>query len=302
MEPGGASRSPRWRFANAVFDEGGWTLTVAGKRVAIETKPLELLRELLHREGALATKDQLLDALWPDVSVVEASLTTAMLKLRRALGDDARDGRIIETVQRRGYRLAVPVTREGVVGGIPTTRVEGSPRRRSWRIAVGALALAAGGGALTAAWRSPPGPTQQEALDALNTLDTPRIRTMLAAGWKPDTPFDDQGNGALNTLLATCEWNPGHDHNRLMLVARLLIDHGASVAKRNVWGDTAYSIARAKRYCGPDHPVTQMIRGFCFSGLTNSVSDKCLASYEIRRRDTPPNVTPPAGSQVTASR
>ena len=52
---------------------------------------------------------------------------------------------------------------------------------------------------------------------------------------------------------------------------------------RNSWGDTPYSIAKAKRYCGPDHPVTQMLRKMCYSGAT-PLGDRCLASYEIGRR------------------
>ena len=99
----------RWAFAGCTFDEASWVLTVNGHRAMLESKPLELLRELLLRPGTAVSKAELMDAIWPEVSVVEASLPTAIAKLRRVLKDGRRGRRIIETVPRIGYRLAVPV-------------------------------------------------------------------------------------------------------------------------------------------------------------------------------------------------
>jgi len=96
-----------WRFANAVFDEAAWRLVVAGTAVEIENKPLEVLMELLEHAGDVVTKAQLFETVWPDVTVVEASLATAISKLRGALGDA--DRAIIETVPRLGYRLTASV-------------------------------------------------------------------------------------------------------------------------------------------------------------------------------------------------
>ena len=102
-------RRRRWRFADCVFDEAGWSLVVNETRMTVETKPLELLRALLEDAGNLVSKDELLDRIWPSVTVVEGSLPTAVHKLRQALNDANRDPPIIETVSRVGYRLAVPV-------------------------------------------------------------------------------------------------------------------------------------------------------------------------------------------------
>lgn len=107
MRNSSSSRRRRrlWTFAGAEFDEAGWSLRVAGQPVALEGKPLEVLHELLLRAGEVVTKDELLDAVWAGVSVVEGSLPTAISKLRKALGG----GEIIETVPRVGYRLTAPV-------------------------------------------------------------------------------------------------------------------------------------------------------------------------------------------------
>lgn len=104
---GSSRRRRRWLFGPAVFDEGGWSLSVGGVAVALEAKPAEVLLELLLHAGETVSKDELLDAVWRDVTVVEASLSVAVSKLRKALGDEAGD--MIETVPRIGYRLAVPV-------------------------------------------------------------------------------------------------------------------------------------------------------------------------------------------------
>lgn len=101
-----------WHFANADFDEASWTLRVDGRSVALEGKPLEVLHELLLRAGEVVTKDEILDAVWPGVTVVEGSLATAISKLRKALGGAA--DAIIATVPRVGYRLVAPVTVDSI--------------------------------------------------------------------------------------------------------------------------------------------------------------------------------------------
>ena len=285
----------RWRFASALFDRTERRLIIDGRPVEIEAKPLAVLGVLLERSGEIVTKSELLDAVWPEVTVVEASLTTAVLKLRRALGDGKGEGRIIETIPRVGYRLAVPVEVDSVTPAAargpahPASAVDGMRRRR---LAAGGLALAAvlGAGSLLAAkwpWgtqtafaTAKPAVTQDDVRDALRKLDVERIEQLLRLGWNPTTPFDKEGNDAVDIALLVCEWNPVHDRERLVLVVRTLFDAGAKLDHRNVWGDTPYSIAKAPRYCGPEHPVTKMMQAMCYNGY-KPLGDKCLASYEL---------------------
>jgi DNA-binding winged helix-turn-helix (wHTH) protein len=295
----------RWRFATAAFDETTWILTVDGRVAPIEGKPLELLHELLLRAGELVSKDELLEAVWPDVSVVEASLPTAVAKLRRALCDDGRGPAIVETVPRIGYRLAAavevqaartapgrePAPGEGLAAlGREAAQVRASAlqagRSLRWLLAAAgfALMLTLGATLAPASLReairpAAPTPTQQDAKEALRELDIERIKLMLRAGWNPNTPFDKEGNGALNILMNVCEWDRDHDRHKLVLMARTLFDGGARLETRNVWGDTAYSIAKAPRYCGPDHPVTQMLHAMCYDGY-QPLGDRCLPVYK----------------------
>ncbi|WP_114952160.1 protein kinase domain-containing protein [Sphingosinicella terrae] len=134
-----ASRRRRrlWHFADAVFDEASWNLRVRGEPVALEGKPLELLHELLLRAGEVVTKDELLDAVWPGVTVVDGSLATAVSKLRKALGPHSET--VIATVPRIGYRLASPVRIERNDAPLEPRFAfaagEGVPGRAQWRLA-----------------------------------------------------------------------------------------------------------------------------------------------------------------------
>ena len=96
-----------WRFADYEFDELGRELRVKGGVVELESKPLDILVQLLLHAGEVVTKEELLESVWPDVMVVDGSLATAVSKLRKAMGDE--DHPVIVTVPRVGYRLAVPV-------------------------------------------------------------------------------------------------------------------------------------------------------------------------------------------------
>src|SRR6202046_4825589 len=96
-----------WRFADYEFDELGRELRVKGRPVDLESKPMDILLQLLLHAGEVVTKEELLESVWPDVMVVDGSLATAVSKLRKAMGDE--DHPMIVTVPRVGYRLAVPV-------------------------------------------------------------------------------------------------------------------------------------------------------------------------------------------------
>ncbi len=99
------SRGRVWKFGECQFDELNYQLTVRHRVVDIESKPLEVLRQLLLRAGEVVRKEELLEAVWPGVLVVDASLATAVSKLRKALEDET----LIKTVPKLGYRFCAPV-------------------------------------------------------------------------------------------------------------------------------------------------------------------------------------------------
>jgi len=95
----------RYRFSDVELDLDRFEVTRAGRRLALEPKAVLVLQFLVERPGRLVTKDDLLDGVWPGVAVTPNALTRVIAQLRRELGDDASDARVIETVPTRGYRF-----------------------------------------------------------------------------------------------------------------------------------------------------------------------------------------------------
>ena len=58
-----------WRFADCEFDDLALQLRVKGSSVGLELKPLEVLQQLLLRAGEVVSKEELLDAVWPGLTV-----------------------------------------------------------------------------------------------------------------------------------------------------------------------------------------------------------------------------------------
>jgi DNA-binding winged helix-turn-helix (wHTH) protein/TolB-like protein len=85
--------------------------------IALRAKSFALLTYLVQHQGRVLTKDDLMAAVWPDVTVTDESLTQCVHDLRRALG--ANGAGLLRTVPRRGYVLdhgEVTIAR-GVVPG-----------------------------------------------------------------------------------------------------------------------------------------------------------------------------------------
>src|ERR1700730_15792417 len=124
-----------WRFEDYEFDELRRELRVKGRAVELESKPLDILLQLLLHAGEVVTKEELLESVWPDVMVVDGSLATAVSKLRKAMGDE--DHPIIVTVPRVGYRLAVPVYCKTVAAAGSDLGFKAGdlvPGREQWRL------------------------------------------------------------------------------------------------------------------------------------------------------------------------
>lgn len=135
MEPQGQESAGRiWRFAHCEVDEMARQLRVGGAAVEVESKPFDVLLQLLQRAGEVVTKEELLEAVWPGVLVVDGSLATAISKLRKALDQD---GAVIVTMPRVGYRLGVPVTVKSVA--VAQTQMglkagDAVPGRDQWKL------------------------------------------------------------------------------------------------------------------------------------------------------------------------
>lgn len=90
----------------------------SGERVAhLEPRAMDLLVYLAERAGKVVGREELLDAVWQRQFVADATLSHAVAKLRRALGDDPQGARFVETIPKRGYRLVATVETPAPAGG-----------------------------------------------------------------------------------------------------------------------------------------------------------------------------------------
>ena len=81
-------------------------LIKGNSRIRLQEQPFQIIQLLLERQGALVTRDEIRNRLWPEGTFVdfEHSVNAAVKRLRAALGDDAKSPRYVETLPRRGYR------------------------------------------------------------------------------------------------------------------------------------------------------------------------------------------------------
>jgi len=95
----------RFRLGEWWVDPTANTLVRGAEEVRLEPKLMDVMRCLARHAGEVVTKRQLIDEVWNTEYIAENSLTRAIADLRRALGDDARHPRHIQTIPKRGYRL-----------------------------------------------------------------------------------------------------------------------------------------------------------------------------------------------------
>jgi DNA-binding winged helix-turn-helix (wHTH) protein len=105
-----AGTSEVYEFGAHVLDVGERRLCNGGKVVTLAPKAHDVLVALVRRAGTLVTKNELLDLVWPDVSVAEGVLSVYVSALRKTLGDSGAATTYIETVPRAGYRFSAAVS------------------------------------------------------------------------------------------------------------------------------------------------------------------------------------------------
>lgn len=105
-------------------------LRVDGAPRALQPRPFDLLVYLIEHSDRVVTRAELLAKVWNDAPVQACSLPAAIMRLRRALGDERQE--IIRTYQRVGYRLVAPLE----FGPSPAARHGVDDRRSPWMAVV----------------------------------------------------------------------------------------------------------------------------------------------------------------------
>ncbi|MGZ8363531.1 MAG: winged helix-turn-helix domain-containing protein [Caulobacteraceae bacterium] len=150
------------------FDPASSELRRGEERRRLESRAGRTLELLLRRRGEVVSQEEIVADVWGGRHLSPNSIPVVIGDLRRALGDDAREPRYIETVAKRGYRLLPEV--EVKAGPSPAT-----PRRSAWLtpvMMIAALAIVAAFGAWRWSAQARPG-VVVAAYDVVNATGDP---------------------------------------------------------------------------------------------------------------------------------
>ncbi len=172
MDDAAPSRLPhhppgRIRAGEAEIDLAAREIDTGAAVRRLEPRAAAVLAALMAAEGAVVTREALLDACWGEDGGSDEALTQAIAQLRRAFAEDPRRPRYIGTVPKAGYRWLAPVSVSAPVVAPVFAPVRPAPRPQALRLpwaaafgAVGVLGAAAGALALAKAPSPPPASAQ----------------------------------------------------------------------------------------------------------------------------------------------
>ncbi len=185
------------RIGDWWVDPASGTIRRGDEAVRLEPKVMQVLEHLAQTHGELATKESIIEAVWADTYVGEAALSRCISELRRALGDDARSPRYIETLPKRGYRLVAEVqtpkpSRPGRDG------VSAEPRHGPFKTLAAAFIVLS---LFLAWWQSRPGPSPQDL-----SVESVAVLPLRALSDDPEQRFFAEGlTGQLVAELASID-------------------------------------------------------------------------------------------------
>lgn len=128
---GGAGKASTLQFVfeGYVLDPERRELSLRGQNVAVGPKVFDLLLHLVVNRNRVVSKDDLLMAVWSGRLVSESTITSHINAVRKAIGDNGAEQRLVRTVARKGFRFVGEV--EDAAGEAPgmrgTREVERSP-------------------------------------------------------------------------------------------------------------------------------------------------------------------------------
>lgn len=128
----------RYAFENAAFAPRESRLRLGNEDVMLEQKVADLLHAFCRRPGQVLTKTWLMEEIWPGRIVNEDSLSVAVSKLRRVLGDRAGSPKYIRTVTGTGY-IWLPETRR--IAEKPAHSYSAAGSRTGWWLSSGLVGL-----------------------------------------------------------------------------------------------------------------------------------------------------------------
>jgi TolB-like protein len=96
-------------FGEHVLDPDRRELTRGSEAISVGPQVFDLLVYLVQNRERVVTKDDLIDVVWGGRIVSESTLTSHINAVRRAIGDNGAEQRLVRTIARKGYRFVAEV-------------------------------------------------------------------------------------------------------------------------------------------------------------------------------------------------
>ncbi len=273
--------------------------------VALERRAVQVLRFLAAHSERVVTKDELLEAVWPDTFTTDGVLKRAVSQARRALGDVADQARFIETYHGQGYRFIAEVT-SNVLNDAPATSLAAEPQRSDGTATAAAPALIPPAQAVTGEQHAPAfdSPSMRHAGVALFTtgaglgvpdynqlvgrdaelqqLQTEYAR-VLAGNGRPVMIFGEPGIGKTQLARAFVRWSQAQ--GALCLYARFFDYQASRLAPYEVFLDllrTVLGVPNAGASEGAQPLAASDLRALALQQLGVSLPDELFADANAR--------------------
>lgn len=101
-----------YRFGAFRLDPVRFELSLNGQAIAVEPQVLKVLLHLVRHRNRMVPKSEIVEEVWSDRAVSDASISSRVRLARKALGDDGERQEFIRTVHGLGFRFVAPVTEE----------------------------------------------------------------------------------------------------------------------------------------------------------------------------------------------
>ncbi len=172
-------RPVSWHFGSVVVDTASFRVSVDGVPRDLEPKSFRLLQFLLENRARAVTKEEIFQAVWAGTVVSDNALTRSIAQIRKAIGDDPRQPRYIETIATVGYRFIAQV--EVLAEPLPITT-----RRRPKRIPVAGVAALVLVAATAGFWLRSSTPTAEKPVPFVPVQFSSSAALDLGASFSPD--------------------------------------------------------------------------------------------------------------------
>jgi DNA-binding winged helix-turn-helix (wHTH) protein/Tol biopolymer transport system component len=138
MSATGAPRSD-FRLGDWLVRPSLATIERGAEAVHVTPRSMAVLVYLADARGEVVSRNDLLDAVWPGMSVTPDALSQCVVELRKAFRDDSKQPAVIQTIPKLGLRLLIPVT---PVGAVEVEQPQQRPRPSQTPLITGLIVIA----------------------------------------------------------------------------------------------------------------------------------------------------------------